>query len=212
MFHALYLQGSLLLGGAHIVKEEWKYVREVRGLCSDSLSQVKVLWNRQDKQDNPRKDRSWPTNNMNVSKTYLCWQTLQGCRSVLTAFLFTSWNTSPVPTNCGKSLTKATGSWYLALNTTITIIVFPRKKSSSRIAKVRAIPPMLGGGAHRVPVTTTTRHPHYWVTGCSSICSTPKTHVWPAAHSDQELVLCYRYSISLTPTCPFVCAKSISFN
>ena len=71
MFLVLYLQGSLLLGGAHIVKEEWKYVREVRGLCSDSLSQVKVLWNRQDKQDNPTKDRSRPTNIMLPKLTYV---------------------------------------------------------------------------------------------------------------------------------------------
>ena len=87
MFLVLYLQGSLLLGGAHIVKEEWKYVREVRGLCSDPLSQVKVLRNRQDKQDNPTKDRSRPTNKINVTKNLLMLANSPGLQEHFDGFL-----------------------------------------------------------------------------------------------------------------------------
>jgi len=103
-----------------------------------------------------------------TSRTVLCWQTLQGCRMAFTAFLSTSWYTSPDPSNFGKLLIKSTASLSLLLITTITNRILPRRRSSRVRAKVLAIHPMAGGVERRgsrplLPVYYYTGCAHYWV-------------------------------------------------
>ena len=102
----------------------------------------------------------------NVTETYLCWQTLQGCRMAFTPFLSTSWYTSPDPSNFGKLLTKSTALLFLLLITIITNRILPRRRSSRVRAKVLAIHPMAGQGVEprgSRPLLL----PVYYYTGCA---------------------------------------------
>ena len=53
MLQTLFLQGNLLLWTASIVEKDWQHIGMLRCLRSDPLSQARVSWNGQDKQNHP---------------------------------------------------------------------------------------------------------------------------------------------------------------
>ena len=165
MLFALLLKSNLLLGRAHVVQKDWQHIWLPSCLSSDPLPQAGISRNRQDKQDRPGFKVKMAND---VTETYLCWQTLQGCRMAFTAFLSTSWYTSPDPSNFGKLLINSTASLSLLLITTITNRILPRRRSSRVKAKVLAIHPMARGVEPRgsrplLPVYYYTGCAHYWV-------------------------------------------------
>ena len=68
MLLALFLQGNLLLGSAHIVEKDWQDVWMLSCLSSDLLSQDGVLGNGQDKQNHP----GCKVRMVLATETYLC--------------------------------------------------------------------------------------------------------------------------------------------